>query len=246
MQNATAADWNGVEGHVVVKRADRAAARGTRATRHAKPKAPSLDPRVQALIDKQACAEVMMTYCRAIDRLDEALLRSVFFADSYHRHGFQGPSNDPARPSTADEPGDFVAFALGVLATFTRTHHQLGNILVELADDGVTAYTEAYFTACHRMRAKSDPKAAADAFDTEMDLWVGGRYMDRMEKRAGVWKIAYRAGVHDWTRVEPPASRNYANLPSDMRGHRDYNDLVYRRHTELVRHDGAPKRTRQR
>jgi hypothetical protein len=28
------------------------------------------DPHLQQLLDKQACAEVMMTYCRAIDHLD--------------------------------------------------------------------------------------------------------------------------------------------------------------------------------
>ena len=60
------------------------------------------DPHLQQLLDKQACAEVMMTYCRAIDHLDEALLRSVFHPDSHHRHGFEGPSSDPSRPS---QPG---------------------------------------------------------------------------------------------------------------------------------------------
>jgi len=36
------------------------------------------DPYLQALLEKQACAQVMMTYCRAIDHRDEELLRSVF------------------------------------------------------------------------------------------------------------------------------------------------------------------------
>ena len=166
------------------------------------------DPNLQALLDKQACAEVMMTYCRAIDLRDEELLRSVFHSDAQHDHGYRGPSSDPSRPSAPGKPGDFVAFALGVLAAYTRTHHQLGSIFVELEVDGVTAHTEAYFTAYHRMRASDDPLAGLDAFDTEMDLWVGGRYMDRMEKRNGVWKIAHRIGTTDWTRLDPPAALN--------------------------------------
>jgi len=189
---------------------------------------------VQELLDKQACAEVMMTYCRAVDHRDEALLRSVFHPGSWHRHGFEGPSSDPSRPSSPGKPGDFVAFALEVLATHTHTHHQLGNIFVEV-DDSTTAFTEAYFTAYHCMRAKGDPKAAANAYDTEMDLWVGGRYMDRMEMREGVWKIAARIGTTDWMRIEPPSSQGYFNTPQDLRSRQDGEDIVYRRRTELRR-----------
>ncbi len=187
------------------------------------------DPHLQELLDKQACTEVMMTYCRAIDHLDEALLRRVFHPDSYHRHGFEGPSSDASRPSRPGEPGDFVAYALAVLATNTHTHHQLGNILIEVEADGTTAHTEAYFTAYHRMRAKGDPLAAPNAYDTEMDFWVGGRYMDRMEKRAGMWKIAYRIGTTDWMRIEPPASQGLFAAPADLRSRQNRDDMLYRR-----------------
>lgn len=187
------------------------------------------DPHVQELLDKQACAEVMMTYCRGIDHRDEALLRSVFHPDSYHRHGFEGPSSAPGRKSRPGKPADFVSYALGVLATHTHTHHQLGNIFIEVEKDGQVAYTEAYFTAFHRMRAKSDPKAGPQAFDTEMDYWVGGRYMDRMEKRDDVWKIAYRVGLTDWQQVEAPTSRGYFDIPPDMRMQQSRKDMLYRR-----------------
>jgi hypothetical protein len=195
------------------------------------------DAQWRALLDKQACAEVMMTYCRAIDHRDEALLRSVFHPDSYHRHGFRGPSSDPSRPSAPGKPGDFVAFALEVLATHVHTHHQLGNIFVELEDDGVTSFTEAYFTAYHRMRAKGDPLAAADAPDAEMDLWVAGRYLDRMEKRFGVWKIVHRVGTTEWMRRELPTSRGPVALADDSRSQQSRDDIVYRRRAEFVRPD---------
>jgi len=187
------------------------------------------DPDLQELLDKQACGQVMMTYCRGIDHRDEALLRSVFHADAYHRHGFEGPSNAPGRGGKAGEPADFVEYALGVLATHKRTHHQLGNIFVEVEPDGCTAYTEAYFTAFHRQRAIGDPKAGPNAFDTEMDYWVGGRYMDRMEKRDDVWKIAYRVGLTDWQRIEPPASQGEGRTPVDLRSQQSRKDMLYRR-----------------
>ena len=192
------------------------------------------DPHLQRLLDKQACAEVMMTYCRAIDHRDEQLLRSVFHADSYHHHGFEGPSSDPKLPSKPGKPGDFVAFALEVLSTHTHTHHHLGNIFIEVEDDGVTAYTEAYFTAFHRMRAKGDKLAAANAYDTQMDFWVGGRYMDRQEKRNGVWKIASRIGMTDWTRVEAPASQGYFSTPLELRSQQNRKDTLYNREKLLA------------
>ncbi len=193
------------------------------------------DPHLQQLLDKQACAQVMMTYCRAIDHLDEALLRSVFHPESHHRHGFEGPSSDASRPSRPGEPGDFVAYALGVLATNTHTHHQLGNVFIEIEPDTATAYTEAYFTAYHRMRAKGDPLAAANAYDTEMDFWVGGRYMDRMEKRGDVWKIAYRIGTTDWMRIEPPASQGLSAAPAELRSKQSRDDMLYRRREALTK-----------
>lgn len=184
---------------------------------------------VQELLDKQAIAEVMITYCRALDRLDEELLRSVFHPDSQHNHGFKGPSSDPGAKGKDGQPGDFVGHALQVLRGMTRAHHQLGNILIEVQPGGTVAYTEAYFTAYERMRAKGDPKAAPNAWDTEMDMWVGGRYMDRMEKRNGVWKIARRTGTTDWQRLEPPSSQNYSAVPREMQPLQSREDFVYRR-----------------
>lgn len=179
------------------------------------------------LLDKQAISDVIMTYARAIDRLDEAMLRSVFHPDSQHAHGFVGPSSDPSLPSKPGAPLDFVAYAFDVLNTHTRTHHQLGNIFIEL--DGEDAYAESYFTAYHRMRPKGDPAAAPNAWDTEMDFWVGGRYLDRFQKREGVWKISHRTGLTDWMRTEPPACQGYFDTPEALRGHRGEKDLVYRR-----------------
>lgn len=182
---------------------------------------------IQEMLDKQAIAEVMMTYCRALDRMDEEMLRSVFHPDSRHDHGFVGPSSDPARASADGKPADFVAYALQALSRMTRTHHQLGNIFVEVKGD--VAYTEAYFTAYHRMRAKGDPKAGPNAHDTEMDLFVAGRYMDRMEKRNGVWKIARRTATTDWQRLEPPSPISYSTVPRASQSIQGKDDFVYRR-----------------
>ena len=177
------------------------------------------------LLAKQAITEVVFRYARAIDRLDETLLRSVFHPGSRHNHFYEGPSSDPEAPTRAESPGDFVAFALGVLATFSRTHHQLGNTLIEFADNE-NARVESYFTAFHRMRPRGDPLAAENAYDTEMDYFVGGRYIDRFALRDGEWKIIERVGITDWTRVEPPASQGFGDIDPRTVGHHAPDDFI--------------------
>jgi len=184
------------------------------------------DLQLRELLDKQSISDVIMTYARAIDRFDEELLRSVFHADSQHAHGFVGPSSDPSLPSKPGAPLDFVAFAFDVLRTLTRTHHQLGNILIEV--NGDNAYAETYFSAYHRMRAKDDPLAAENAYDTEMDWLVGGRYIDRFQRREGTWKISHRTGLTDWMRLEPPSTQGFFDISLEMLGQRGADDLVYR------------------
>ena len=70
--------------------------------------------RLDALESRAAITEVVIRYARAIDRREEALLRSCFHADSTHRHGtFDGLSSD------------FCTHALNIVAGLVLTHHQL-------------------------------------------------------------------------------------------------------------------------
>jgi hypothetical protein len=185
------------------------------------------DERLEELLAKQAITEVIHRYARAIDRMDEALLRSVFHPGSRHAHFFEGPSSDPSLPSSVESPGDFVAFALGLLGTFSRTHHQLGNTLIEFRGPA-GAVVETYFTAYHRLRAAGDPLASPDAFDNEMDWFVGGRYLDRFELRGGEWKIVERTGMTDWVRLDPASSRGFGDIAPETIGKRAPEDLVSR------------------
>jgi len=186
-----------------------------------------VDQRLLDLLAKQDIYEVIARYARAIDRLDEPMLRGVFHPHSTHNHFYQGPSSEADRPAVGDDPGDFVRFAIQVLSTYSRTQHQLGNTLIELAGDG-TATAETYFTAFHRMRPIGDPLAGPDAFETEMDFFVAGRYLDRFECLDGVWKIAHRTGMTDWIRIEAPASKGTAGIDQTTVGKRCPDDLVYK------------------
>ena len=61
---------------------------------------------------------------------------------------------------------------------------------------------------------------------TKVDLG-GGRYIDRLERRDGEWRIAARELVIDWTAIADAAT--YADVASYTTGRWDHDDLSYRR-----------------
>jgi hypothetical protein len=165
-----------------------------------------MDPELRRLLDKDQIRDVLYTYCRGIDRCDEELVRSVYHPGASDDHGtFSG---------TAEEFATWVIPVL--LRDFAGTMHTLGNILIEL--DGDAAHVESYFNAYHRV-----PRPAGDR-----DLIVGGRYVDRFERRANVWKISARTVVLDWSRSEP-ATQPWTSVDRFKRGERSRADFVYRR-----------------
>ncbi len=132
---------------------------------------------LRALIAKQAIAEALARYGRGIDRCDLETLLGVFWPDARadYGSGWQGAA-------------DWCAATVDALRGMHRTMHSIGNVLIELTGDTATA--ETYCHAYHEL----------DGPDGLREMVVGGRYLDRFERRAGEWKIAERLYVMDWNR----------------------------------------------
>jgi hypothetical protein len=162
----------------------------------------SNDP-IQSLLAKQEIYELACKYSRALDRLDAELMRSVFFEDAYCEYGF---FNGPA--------AEFAEFSMFALKGHVANHHMVGNVLIEVEDD--EAFGEVYFQAYHKIKAET-------GFE---DIIVAGRYIDRYEKRDGVWKIAYRSERNDWSRTSPTNDAYFDMSPNGLRGSRQ-DDAVY-------------------
>jgi hypothetical protein len=133
-----------------------------------------LERAVVELQDRQAINDCLMTYSRAVDRLDRELLLSIYHDDAIDDHGvFVG---------TPEEFADWV------IPMHTKTHlshqHCIFNSTCDL--DGDVAHTETYYMFVGLNRT-GDPFAMS-----------GGRYLDRLEKRDGRWAIALRVCVRDW------------------------------------------------
>jgi ketosteroid isomerase-like protein len=131
--------------------------------------------RLALAADKLECAELVYRLARAIDRCDAELLNNVFHPDATDDHGiFKGTARE------------FIAWVIPLLKTMKQTQHVIGQCLIEV--NGDTAAGESYFVAHH---TESGPEG--DRFRI-----AAGRYLDRFERRGGVWKIAHRHAVYDW------------------------------------------------
>lgn len=180
---------------------------------------PQIQPnQIQRLLDKQEIAEQLYRYCRAIDRSDKELLLSVFHEDSQHNHKpFVGPS------------AVFCDAVIDFLSMLEMCTHNVCNILYEFEDDN-TAMVEATWLAVERVGVGVERTGSSfeDHDKTRReDLMVGGRYIDRFEKREGVWKIAQRTGVHDWHQWREVDDRRIEKFVNTSIGARKPDDKSY-------------------
>ena len=132
------------------------------------------------LADRLAIAETLALYCRGIDRCDPDQLAAAFTPEAVIDYG------DGPRPVTAVIP-DLMA-GLGAMRL---SQHNISNTLIRLT--GETAQAE---TNCVALHIIPSPEG-------EIELVVGGRYLDRLIKREGRWLIAERLYVMDWNRSTP-------------------------------------------
>jgi ketosteroid isomerase-like protein len=160
------------------------------------------DAELQELIDRKRVYDVLTRYCRALDRCDVDLMRSVYWDDARDDHGvFNGGAQE------------FAEFIIREIQEwFEVTMHAIMNVHMELKGD--VACTESYLFAYHRVRG--DRRKVGEIFGSKYLAgfdWskvdgvphvflYGGRYVDRLEKRNREWKIAHRQVVMDWNHNE--------------------------------------------
>lgn len=167
---------------------------------------------MQRIVARQEIEDVVIGYCRGIDRLDEELIRATFFEDAVDDHGAHYKGNAWAH----------VDRIMKVMPQFCRASlHTLGNIMVEFAGDEV-AYVESHIVAWHRIDRDGDT----------YDYTLYGRYVDRFEKRNGRWLVAYRLLIEDGRRIDKLTLDSFDDWPDPAGrtyGERSRRDPVYAR-----------------
>lgn len=136
--------------------------------------------KIQALIDKDEIHDLVLRYCRAVDRLDYEGIRAVYAEDGVDHHtGFSGPADD------------YVAWLKDVLPHLDGTMHLVANHLCEL--NGNEAVAETYGTAVHW---------GTPSEDGTRNFTSGFRYVDHLVRTSQGWRIRERFAVRDWTRSD--------------------------------------------
>ena len=191
----------------------------------------SLPAEIQELLDRQQIYDVLTRYCRALDRADVELMKTVYWPDGHDAHGvFNG---------SADEFAEFIVRE--IQNWFEVTQHSICNVHMEL--EGDVAYTEAYLYAYHRVKA--DTQKIEEIFgpsylaglnkslgeEGAQDFFYGGRYVDKLQIRNGEWRIYRRTVVMDWNHNVPNSAIFDEGMFKvlDIRGERGRGDPVYRR-----------------
>ncbi len=148
---------------------------------------PTTDTLLQEMLDEFALRKLVHAYCRAVDRGDFDQLRGLYHRDATDSHGgFTG--------SSAGEVSDFLAQLAATRPYLRSMQHNITT--VNFAIDGDRAEGEIYTIATHTLAGR----------EQDVDVVVGGRYLDKYEKRDGSWGIVERTIVTDWAQVHNPST----------------------------------------
>ena len=176
----------------------------------------------ERLADRAQIQDVMYRWCRAIDRLDEEAIRSVFHPDAIDNHGpFVGGVDA------------LIAWLAGRHRSIPFSMHLISNILIEFATAD-SALVETYIFAT--LRYTPEGKAALAPFTggvagpagSATDALSWARYIDRFERRGGEWRIARRTVAFDSTALLDAGPNPAPFDPSWAVGRRDRDDPIYR------------------
>ena len=130
---------------------------------------------LEYVVAREKIRDCLIRVARGEDRRDADLISGAYWPDATDDHGiFAG---------TFKEYLDWVVPGADSIPV---TMHTLGQSMIEVTGD--TAVVETHITAYHRI----------DFGAEEHDVVLGGRYLDRLEKRNNEWRIAHRTMLYDW------------------------------------------------
>jgi len=144
------------------------------------------EEQINQMLDKQAITDLLYAYCNAADRHDNEKMRSLYHEDAVDDHGafFKGAAMD------------FIDHLPDIQKNMQILHHNLTTINIAL--DGDYAEGEVYVLAFHQVATE----------EGAIDVLIGGRYLDKYEKRQGIWKFSYKAVLADWVKISEPSEVN--------------------------------------
>jgi len=163
--------------------------------------------KVQHLEDRAAILDCIANHARGCDRHDVELLSSTYHDDGVDEHG-----------TTVNAGPDYAAWANGVHSATSRQH--LHNITTHTCEiDGDEAHAESYVLV-----TMLTPDASTATV-------MCGRYIDRLQRRDGAWRISLRRATVElaYTADARLLSSPFFTSQGYPHGSRDHSDASYAR-----------------
>lgn len=171
----------------------------------------ALRRQVQYLTDRAAIIDCVANHARGCDRHDAELITSTYHADGVDEHG--------AKINPGPEYGEWANL---VHAATSQQH--LHNVTTHTCEiDGDVAHAESYVLVT---------LLSPDGKTTTL---INGRYLDRLERREGTWKIALRRSTVELMATADASALHTAAFQRQgyLKGTRDRHDLSYERPLQL-------------
>lgn len=153
-------------------------------------------------IARQELTDLIHTYCRAVDRMDQKLLESLYHPDACDDHGHYG--SGPARNFLGFTAKQDYRKPSGIVK------HHVTNIILKI--ESSYAEGESSVLGFHVIQAENKT----------FDFIFLGRYLDKFERRDGQWRFLHRRSVVDLS-YELPDSRMRLDTPITEGFHRGTN-----------------------
>jgi hypothetical protein len=174
--------------------------------------ADALTDKMQDLIDRNEILQCITRCARGMDRHDIGLMSGAYHDDAIDDHGLFRGSREEFIEYVNGGPSGPGAHA----ALFDDHMHMLMNHTAEI--NGDTAHTETYYLMVGKYRGEA-----------RSGLWAG-RYIDRLERRDGEWKIVVRRVIMGPSgELTDTASAGGDMLPHFVAGRWDTADISYDR-----------------
>jgi hypothetical protein len=167
----------------------------------------ALEAKMQELVDRQAIFDCIRRNSRGNDRFDVELVTSSYHQDGVHELG--------RKQISGREYGEHANHAHGAL--FDANLHNVTMHMCEI--DGDVAHAESYSLGVFLDKGGETGRILA------------GRYLDRLEKRDGEWRIVLRRATVEIALEGKATLPNGSMLPGSgyLRGDRDRTDPSYSR-----------------
>jgi SnoaL-like domain len=177
---------------------------------------------VQVLLAERDVKNVVLRYCRGVDRMDLAMVRSCYHPDADDHHGNFAGGVDQA-----------LRWVWEVLATYSSTVHLVANMLVEIDPDAPDrARCESYGIALHFDGGEGGRRGQS----------IGFRWIDDLEQRVSAggmieWRFSRRVATTEW--IQRYAPDEFSTIPDKfLTGRRDHDDPVYQRVAPVATPEG--------